>query len=169
MVALKVNNKNQKLRKIYTYPDDNKIIGGYFDKYRIYKELAVTKVNKTLCLLIGLLIIVTLISYYFVTSSEIELNTLRKEIISVSEENIELQNKLDYLSSFYNVDKTIKNKNLLNTAKQVIEVEYPSNAKTSKNDTDIIKTQDSQILELSQSHLQNKIAKKNKLKWSIGY
>ncbi len=169
MVALKVNNKNQKLRRIYTYPDDNKIIGGYFDKYRIYKELAVTKVNKTLCLLIGLLIIVTLISYYFVTSSEIELNTLRKEIISVSEENIELQNKLDYLSSFYNVDKTIKNKNLLNTAKQVIEVEYPSNTKTSNNDTEIIKTQDSQILEESQSHLQNKIAKRNKLKWSIGY
>lgn len=99
----------------------NPIIYGYFP-HKTYKEIAIAKVNRTLCGLLGILILVSLVSYYFVTSSEMTLNKIGKETIKLNNENVELQNKLDYLSSFNNVDNLVRSRNLLNTAKQVMEV-----------------------------------------------
>ena len=44
-------------------------------------------------------ILISAVSYYFVTSSEITLNKYRKQVLALNDENVELQNKLDYLKA----------------------------------------------------------------------
>ena len=50
------------------------------------------------------------------------MNGLGREIVALSNENIELQNKLDNLHSFNKVDSVIHGKTMLDTAKKVIEI-----------------------------------------------
>ena len=102
---------------------NNSIIEGYFPKENVVKEMAIKRVNKMLCVMIGLLIAVVVISYYFVISCEIKLNDLGRQTIILNNENAELQNKLDTLKSFNNVDKTFQKNNMLKRAGQVIETQ----------------------------------------------
>ena len=83
--------------------------------------MAVKRVNKMLCIILSLLIAVVVISYYFVISCEMKLNDLSRETVILNNENEELQNKLDTLKSFNNVDKTFQQNNMLQRAGQVIE------------------------------------------------
>ena len=110
----------------------NPIVKGYFPTYKTYKEMAVSKVNKILCVLLFISIFVTLVSYYFVMSNEIVLNDIRKDITLLNEENFDLQNKLDNLKSYYNVDKTMRQKNLVNKPQQVLEVNQTGNVDLSE-------------------------------------
>ncbi len=99
------------------------IINGYFpETHKTYKDMAISRVNKTLCAILVMFILVSAVSYYFVTSSEITLNKYRKQVLALNDENVELQNKLDYLKSYYNVDKAMQKQHLLQKAKNVIEV-----------------------------------------------
>lgn len=139
------NHINREYWKFKTSP----IIKGYFPQYQTYEELAISKVNQTLCIILGLFISVALISYYFVTSNEMTLNKIRKETISLNDENADLQNNLDNLKSYYNVDKTMKSKNLLHKAKDVIEVEE-TKARPSSLALDLVN-------------------EKQSFKWSLGY
>ena len=84
--------------------------------------MAIARVNKSLCALLILFILASAISYYFVTSNEMTLNKYRKQVLALNDENVELQNKLDYLKSYYNVDKAMQKQHLLQKAKNVIEV-----------------------------------------------
>ena len=52
-----------------------------------------------------------------------QLNELSKQTIMLNNENEELQNKLDELRSFSNVDKTFQQNNMLKRAGQVIETQ----------------------------------------------
>ena len=99
----------------------NSIIEGYFPKENLVKDMAIKRVNKTLCVILGLLISVVVVSYYFVISCEMQLNDLSRQTIILNNENEELQNKLDSLKSFNNVDKTLQQNNMLQRAGQVIE------------------------------------------------
>ena len=83
--------------------------------------MAIKRVNKTLCVILSLLIAVVVVSYYFVISCEMKLNDLSRQTIILNNENEELQNKLDTLKSFNNVDKTLQQNNMLQRAGQVIE------------------------------------------------
>lgn len=67
------------------------------------------------------IIVISTISYYFVVSSEIKLNEYSRETTLLNVENAELQNKLDRLKSFNNVDLTMQKNNLLQRPEQVIE------------------------------------------------
>ena len=96
-------------QKTYT---QNPIIDGYFPKCKTYKEMAVARVNRTLCSILVVFIMLSAVSYYFVTASEVTLNKYRKQTLMLNDENVELQNKLDYLKSYYNVDKAMQKKNL---------------------------------------------------------
>lgn len=100
----------------------NSIIEGYFPKENLVKDMAIKRVNKTLCVILSLLIGVVVISYYFVISCEIKLNDLSRQTVVLNNENEELQNKLDSLKSFNNVDKTLQKNNMLQRAGQVIEI-----------------------------------------------
>ena len=68
------------------------------------------------------MVIVCLVSYYFVTISEVKLNKIRKETLALNYENEDLQNKLDNLQSFYNVDMAVAKSNMLQRATKVVEL-----------------------------------------------
>lgn len=99
----------------------NSIIEGYFPKENLVKDMAIKRVNKTLCIILSILIAVVVVSYYFVISCEIKLNDLSTQTIILNNENEELQNQLDSLKSFNNVDKTLQQNNMFQRAGQVIE------------------------------------------------
>lgn len=100
---------------------DNSIIEGYFPKENLVKDMAIKRINKSLCIILSILVAVVVISYYFVISCEIKLNDLSRQTVILNNENEELQNKLDSLKSFSNVDKTLQQNNLLQRPGQVIE------------------------------------------------
>ena len=99
----------------------NSIIEGYFPKENVVRQMAIKRVNKMLSIIISLLIVVAVVSYYFVVSCEIKLNELSRQTVILNNENTDLQNKLDTLKSFNNVDKTFQKNNMLKRAGQVIE------------------------------------------------
>lgn len=102
--------------------ENTQIISGYFIKEQSYKEMVISRVNTFLCSILALLILTCLVSYYFVATGEIELNTIRKETLALNYDNEEMQNKLDNLQSYHNVDKTVAQTNILQRAKQVVEL-----------------------------------------------
>lgn len=99
----------------------NSIIEGYFPKENVVRQMAIKRINKTLSIIISLLIVVAVVSYYFVVSCEIKLNELSRQTVILNNENTDLQNQLDSLKSFNNVDKTFQKNNMLKRAGQVIE------------------------------------------------
>ena len=98
------------------------VIKGYFHSEDTVKSMAIRKVNTTLCGLLGMLVAAAFISYYFAMSCELTLNTLSRQISTLNDENAELQNNLDRLKSFNNVDNTMMQQNLLQKAEKVLEV-----------------------------------------------
>lgn len=98
------------------------IIEGYFPKENRRKEMAIRKINTVLTLLLGFFILLTSTSYYFATANEMVLNNLSRQTVVLNDENADLQNKLDKLKSFNNIDITMQKSNLLQKAEQVIEV-----------------------------------------------
>lgn len=99
----------------------NSIIEGNFPKENVVRQMAIKRVNKMLCIILSVLIAVVIISYYFVITSEMKLNEISRQTIVLNNENAELQNRLDSLKSFDNVDKTLQQNNMLQRAGQVIE------------------------------------------------
>ena len=114
-----------------TAPVTNPVVYGRFPKH-IVKNSAVEKINKILSMLLMGLVVLSLVSYYFVSDGEKTMNSLGREIVALSNENIELQNKLDNLHSFNKVDSIIQDKTLLDTAKKVIEIPAVNVVKTPK-------------------------------------
>lgn len=98
------------------------IIEGYFPKENIVKEMAIRQINTTLTLALGAFILLTAVSYYFATANEMVLNNLSRQTVVLNDENSDLQNKLDKLKSFNNVDITMQKNNMLQKAQQVLEV-----------------------------------------------
>lgn len=103
--------------------EENQVIEGYFQKEISQKAMAIRKVNKTLCALLGIAVLVAFVSYYFSMSNELTLNKLSRQITTLNDENAELQNQLDRLKSFNNVDSKMMEYNMLQKAAKVIEVQ----------------------------------------------
>ena len=102
-------------------PVSNPVIYGRFPKH-ISKKSSSEKINKLLNMVLVFLVLVSAVSYYFVSDSEKKMNSLGREIVALSNENIELQNKLDNLHSFNKLDIVIHNKTMLDKAKKVIRI-----------------------------------------------
>ena len=102
-------------------PVTNPVIYGRFPKH-IQKKSPSGKLNSFLSSILLMLVVLSLVSYYFVSDSEKNMNNLGREIVALSNENIELQNRLDNLHSFNKIDSVIHNNSTLDTAKNVIEV-----------------------------------------------
>lgn len=100
----------------------NPVISGYFVREKSYKEIIISRINTALCGILAFLVLVCLVSYYFVVVNEIELRKLSKETIALNYDNADMQNKLDNLQSFSNVDMQVSRLNILQRAKQVIEL-----------------------------------------------
>lgn len=102
---------------------ESQVIEGYFQKEISQKAMAIRKVNKTLCGLLGVTVLVAFVSYYFAMTNELTLNKLSRQITTLNDENAELQNHLDRLRSFNNVDSKMMQYNMLQKAVKVIEVQ----------------------------------------------
>ncbi len=108
---------------------DSHVINGFFPKSSV-KAMAIKKVNNTLCGLLLCVIIISAISYFFVVISEIKLNDCSRKTALLNVENAELENKLDKLKSFNNVDLTMQKNNLLQRPEKVIEATEINSGKT---------------------------------------
>lgn len=102
---------------------NNQIISGYFLNEKSYKEMIVQRVNNFLCGVLGFLVLFCMICYYFVSCKEVQLNQISRETLELNYENDELQNKVDTLQSYYNIDKAVSKSNILERAKHVVEVD----------------------------------------------
>lgn len=118
-----INNSKAFAKKFNNHSvQQNQIISGYFIKEKSYKEMVIARINNFLCGVLALLVMVCLVSYYYVINGEIQLNQIRKETLAINYENEDMQHKLDILQSFSNVDKQVARTKILQTAKQVMEL-----------------------------------------------
>ena len=104
-----------------TAPVTSPVIYGRFPKH-VSKKSPSERLNKLLSMLLLALVVVSVVSYYFVSDSERRLNNIGREITKLSSENLELQNTIDNMHSFNKVDTVIHQKTMLDTAKKVIEI-----------------------------------------------
>ncbi len=102
---------------------NNQIISGYFLPEKPYKEMVIQRVNNFLYGVLAFLVLVCLVCYYFVSCKEVQLNQISRETLELNYENEELQNKIDSLQSYYNIDKAVTKTNILERAKHVVEVD----------------------------------------------
>ena len=118
--------ENKDTQTIVTNPVKNtksaQIISGYFLNEKQYKELIITRYNNYLYILLGTLVLFCFVCYYFVSCKEVQLNQISRATLELNYENDELQNKVDSLQSYYNIDKAVSKTNFLQRAKQVVEV-----------------------------------------------
>lgn len=103
-------------------PVSNPVVYGRFPKYVHHKKSSVEKLNKFLSMVLLGFVLLSLVSYYFVSDGQKTMNSLGREIVALNSENIELQNKLDNLRSFNKVESIMQGQTMLNTAKKVIEI-----------------------------------------------
>ena len=103
-------------------PVSNPVIYGKFPKHSVQQKSYGDKINKLLSIILLCLVGISAVSYYFVSDGEKQMNNLGREIVALTNENIELQNKLDNLHSFNKVDSIIQSKTMLDTARKVIEI-----------------------------------------------
>ena len=105
-----------------TQNKNSQIISGYFIEDQSYKQMIIERVNAFLYCVLASLIVVCLVAYYFVTVGEGKLNKIQKETLSLNYSNEELQNELDNIQSYYNVDKTVTKTNMLHSAELIMEL-----------------------------------------------
>ena len=103
--------------------DNSQIISGYFLNEKSYREMIIQRVNNFLYGVLIFLVVFCLVCYYFVSCKEVQLNQISRETLELNYENDELQNKVDSLQSYYNIDKAVSKTNILERAKQVVEVD----------------------------------------------
>ena len=66
----------------------NSIIEGYFPKENFVRDMAIKRVNKTLCVILSLLIGIVVVSYYFVISCEMKLNDLSRQTVILNNQTL---------------------------------------------------------------------------------
>lgn len=135
ILHLNYNELNELESYEFELPEET-VIEGVFEQEDDERQMAIRKLNFTLCIMLIALIAITTVSYYFATANEMTLNKISRETVVLNDENSELENQLDRLKSFNNVDKSMQKNNLLSKAKQVIEVTEVDTANVAKADTD---------------------------------
>ncbi len=119
--------------------EDSQVISGYFLQELPYKEMIIARINGFLYFILALLVFFCLVCYYFVSCKEVQLNQISRETLELNYENEDLQNKLDSLQSYYNIDKAVSKTNILERAKQVDEVDAATLPNVNLNKTGKIK------------------------------
>ena len=86
------------------------------------KEQLVLMLNTAFLILIGIFSVGFLVIYSMVALKEDKLASLHSKINELNYENIELENKLENVKSYYSVDNKVAETNTLDKAKKVIEI-----------------------------------------------
>ena len=105
------------------------IKGDFSSSYKINpRELIMYKFNKFLAYCLLILVFLSMASYMAVVSKELIAQDLHSKTNKLYYENIDLQNKVDNLKSFYAIDNKVSKINFLKKADKVIEVNAINNA-----------------------------------------
>ncbi|MDD3151203.1 MAG: hypothetical protein PHV68_10285, partial [Candidatus Gastranaerophilales bacterium] len=67
-------------------------------------------------------IIISMASYSFVIAKQSKMSAIQQKTAEINYENAELQNKVDFLKSFYNINKQVSKIKKLQKAEKIIEV-----------------------------------------------
>lgn len=94
---------------------------------RKYKKPAIYGVNLVLAILLLFSMLVSAIIYFGVISKENRIKKLHAYTNKLNYENIDLQNRVDYLKSFYVIDHKVRNINFLKKPDKVMEVKEKVN------------------------------------------
>ncbi len=99
------------------------VVGGNFSPTKtVYEKPAILKANAVLSLCLLLVLILSMASYLFVVAKENKVKELHSVTNKINYENIELQNKVDYLKSFYVLDDKVQSIDFLEKPEHIIEV-----------------------------------------------
>jgi hypothetical protein len=101
---------------------NSQVIEGNFPYCENFKDLAVFKLNRFLISLLLTTVAISMVSYLAVVAKENSILQIHREINDYNYENIELQNKVDIVKSFYNIDRSVSKTNTLKKAEKVMEV-----------------------------------------------
>lgn len=105
------------------------IKGDFSSSYKIdYRSLGVYKFNKFLAYCMLVLVIVLMGSYMAVVTREVVVKDIHTKTNKMYYENIDLQNRVDNLKSFYAIDNKVSKINFLKKADKVIEVKAVDSA-----------------------------------------
>ncbi len=104
-------------------PSNSVIKGKFPGQASVYKKPAVLKLNSMLAVALIPAVIISMISYLGVIAKESKVKDLHLVTNKINYENIELQNKVDYLKSFYTIDDKVQKIDFLKKADRVLEVE----------------------------------------------
>jgi len=111
-------------RKVSTPPlyEQAPVVQGNFPKFDNFKELAIFKLNRLLTTALVISVLISSVCYMAVVAQEMHVTKLHKKIIDINYENNELQNQLDRVKSFYNIDSKVSQANMLQKADAILEV-----------------------------------------------
>jgi len=98
-------------------------------KIKKTKTDSVTVLNFVLLSMVGVLTLAFIGVYSFVAINETKLSNLHSQISELNYENIDLENKLENVKSYYSVDTKVASNTDFDKAKNVLEVNHV-NAKT---------------------------------------
>lgn len=118
-----INKKN----KIYNSAQ-NPIVRGEFPRHDNLREVALFRFNRFLSTMLVLSAVASMVSYSMVVAKENSLTSVHNSTNEINFENIELQNKVDYARSFYNINNKVARVNFLKKAETVLEVKSVSTA-----------------------------------------
>jgi len=99
------------------------VVKGEFSTYKInHKELRIYKLNKFMSYCLLFFVVLSMASYVLVITKETFVKRIHSKTASLLYENIDLQNKVDNLKSFYSIDNKVSKVNFLKKADKIIEI-----------------------------------------------
>ena len=110
-------------KKKITVPQKSLIRGKFPAQVSIYPKPRILRVNSILFVALAAAVMFSMISYLAVTAKESSVKELHFSTNKINYENIELQNRVDYLKSFYAIDDKVQKIDFLKKADKVMEVE----------------------------------------------
>lgn len=111
----------------------NPIVRGKFPVHQSSRNYSSYRLNKVLASLMVFCFLLSMTTYTFVLNKESMISDLHKQINETNFENIDLQNRVDHLQSFYNINKRVSKVDFLKQADKIIEVESAKQIKTTSN------------------------------------
>ena len=96
---------------------------------------SLSRVHTSLCFILAAIMIVMIVSYYITTLLQLELSKLTTETSRLNTENVELQNSLDKLMSYNNVEELVRNSGILDATRQSMEMDTKKRIIISKKPT----------------------------------
>ncbi len=128
--------KTAAYRKINPEVKQDTLVKGNFPIYEDFRNLAIFKFNRLLSFALAICILISMVSYSMVVAKENQIAQMHSKTNEINYENLDLQNKVDYVKSFYNVNDKITKISFLKKAEKIIEVQASSSA-LKKNDNDL--------------------------------